>query len=100
MAVQDGVIAAVGSREDAEGWPAAEVIDFGAAVLTPGLVDCHIHPVFGLELTRGCDLSGATDLAEVRALLRAEAEATPAGTGCGAGDWTRMCSDPPPPTAS
>ncbi len=83
VAVQDGVIAAVGSREDAEGWPAAEVIDFGAAVLTPGLVDCHIHPVFGLELTRGCDLSGAKDLAEVRALLRAEAEATPAG------DWVR-----------
>lgn len=83
VAVQDGVIAAVGSRSDAENWPAAEVIDFGAAVLTPGLVDCHIHPVFGLELTRGIDLSGATDLAGVRALLRAEAEAAPAG------DWVR-----------
>ncbi|WP_104173871.1 amidohydrolase [Arthrobacter sp. Y81] len=83
VAVQDGVIAAVGSRADAEGWPAAEVIDFGAAVLTPGLVDCHIHPVFGLELTRGCDLSGAKDLAGVRALLRAEAEAIPPG------DWVR-----------
>ncbi|MDQ0076549.1 amidohydrolase [Arthrobacter oryzae] len=83
VAVQGGVIAAVGSREDAAGWPAAEVIDFGAAVLTPGLVDCHIHPVLGLELTRGCDLSGAKDLAEVRALLRAEAEAVPSG------DWVR-----------
>ncbi|MBT2535833.1 amidohydrolase [Arthrobacter sp. ISL-69] len=83
VAVQDGVIAAVGTRADAEGWPAAEVIDFGAAVLTPGLVDCHIHPVFGLELIRGCDLSGAKDLAEVRALLRAEAEAIPPG------DWVR-----------
>lgn len=83
VAVQGGVIAAVGSRSDAEAWPAAEVIDFGAAVLTPGLVDCHIHPVFGVELTRGCDLSGAKDLAGVRALLRAEAEAaTP-------GDWVR-----------
>ena len=83
VAVEDGVIAAVGSRDDAEKWQAAEVIDFGPAVLTPGLVDCHIHPVFGLELTRGRDLSGATDLAEVRALLRAEAAATPAG------DWVR-----------
>ncbi|WP_368074304.1 hypothetical protein [Arthrobacter sp. 24S4-2] len=45
VAVQNGVIAAVGSRSDAEGWPAAQVIDFGAAVLTPGLVDCHMHPV-------------------------------------------------------
>jgi predicted amidohydrolase YtcJ len=83
VAVQDGAIAAVGSRSDAENWPAAEVIDFGAAVLTPGLVDCHIHPVFGLELTRGCDLSGANGLAEVRALLRAEAAATPSG------EWVR-----------
>lgn len=83
VAVQDGVIAAVGSRADAENWPPAEVIDFGAAVLTPGLVDCHIHPVFGLELVRGCDLSAANNLAEVRALLRAETEATPAG------NWVR-----------
>ncbi|AXJ10891.1 amidohydrolase [Arthrobacter sp. PM3] len=83
VAVRDGVIAAVGSRSDAESWPAAEVIDFGASVLTPGLVDCHMHPVLGLELTRGCDLSGAGDLAGVRALLRAEAATTPPG------DWVR-----------
>jgi predicted amidohydrolase YtcJ len=83
VAVRDGVIAAVGSRADAAGWQAAEVIDFGDAVLTPGLVDCHIHPVFGLELTRGCDLSGAADLAAVRALLRAEAAATAPG------EWVR-----------
>jgi predicted amidohydrolase YtcJ len=83
VAVRGGVIAAVGSRADAAGWQAAEVIDFGDAVLTPGLVDCHIHPVFGLELTRGCDLSGAADLAAVRALLRAEAAATAPG------EWVR-----------
>lgn len=84
VAVRNGVIAAVGSRADASAWPAAaEVIDFGAAVLTPGLVDCHIHPVFGLEMAMGCDLSGAQSLAEVRSLLRSEAEAA------GPGDWVR-----------
>jgi predicted amidohydrolase YtcJ len=83
VAVRDGVIAAVGSRAEAAGWQAAEVIDFGAGVLTPGLVDCHMHPVFGVELTRGCDLAGAADLAAVRALLRAEAAAT------GPDDWVR-----------
>ncbi|MFE4541698.1 amidohydrolase [Arthrobacter sp. NPDC056727] len=83
VAVQDGMIAAVGTRADAAGWPAAEVIDFGDAVLAPGLVDCHMHPVLGLELTRGCDLSGAADLAAVRALLRAEAAATAPG------EWVR-----------
>ncbi|MFP3463165.1 amidohydrolase [Arthrobacter globiformis] len=79
VAVRNGVIAAVGSRADAAGWQAAEVTDFGDAVLTPGLVDCHMHPVFGVELTRGCDLSGAADLPAVRALLRAEADATAPG---------------------
>ena len=83
VAVRNGVVAAVGSRAEAAGWPAANVIDFGDAVLTPGLVDCHMHPVFGLELTRGCDLSGAADLATVRELLRAEAAST------GPGEWVR-----------
>ncbi|WP_125610155.1 amidohydrolase [Specibacter cremeus] len=77
VAVQDGLIAAVGSRDDAAAWrtAATEVIDLGSATLTPGLVDCHIHPVFGLDLTSGCELSGAQNLDDVRALLRAEADA-------------------------
>ncbi|SDW56807.1 hypothetical protein SAMN04487912_103389 [Arthrobacter sp. cf158] len=75
VAVSGGVIAAVGSREDAQTWrqPGTRVVDLGSATLTPGLVDCHIHPVFGLDLTIGVDLSGATSLEDVRSLLRAEA---------------------------
>jgi predicted amidohydrolase YtcJ len=74
VAVSDGLIAAVGTREDAQQWrkPGTRVVDLGGATLTPGLVDCHIHPVFGLDLTIGCDLSGASTLVDVRALLRAE----------------------------
>ncbi|MET4620279.1 putative amidohydrolase YtcJ [Arthrobacter sp. 2762] len=74
VAVSAGMIAAVGSREDAQEWrkPGTRVVDLGGATLTPGLVDCHIHPVFGLDLTIGCDLSGASTLAEIRALLLAE----------------------------
>jgi hypothetical protein len=79
IAVRDGRIQAIGTRDEARSWGESEVIDFGGAVLTPGLVDCHVHPVMGLDMTRGCDLSGITDLAAVRALLRAEAEATPPG---------------------
>lgn len=84
VAVRKGRIDAIGTRKDAESWgQAREVLDFGDAVLTPGLVDCHVHPVMGLDMTRGVDLSGMTDFAAVRALLRAEADATPAG------EWVR-----------
>lgn len=74
VAVSGGVIAAVGSRQDAEEWrqSGTRMVDLGSATLTPGLVDCHIHPVFGLDLTIGVDLSGASTLEEVRALLRTE----------------------------
>ncbi|GGS08548.1 amidohydrolase [Streptomyces nojiriensis] len=47
------------------------VVDLKGAVVTPGLVDGHIHPVSGAELTHGLDLSGCTDLEQVRAALAA-----------------------------
>ncbi|ASN20294.1 amidohydrolase [Arthrobacter sp. YN] len=76
VAVRDGVITAVGSRAEALDWAHAgtRVVDLGNATLTPGLVDCHIHPVFGLDLTIGVDLSGAATVEEVRALLTSESE--------------------------
>ncbi|MER6299849.1 amidohydrolase [Kitasatospora sp. NPDC001539] len=74
LAVVDGRIAALGDdrtiRELADA--ATTVIDLRGAVVTPGLVDGHLHPVTGAELTHGLDLSGCTDLAEVRAALAAE----------------------------
>jgi predicted amidohydrolase YtcJ len=81
VAVTEGRITAVGTREDAAGWrgPGTAVADLGSGVLVPGLVDSHIHPVFGLELTTGVDLSGAQDLAEVRRRLQQEAAHTEPG---------------------
>ncbi|MCP2046762.1 UNVERIFIED_ORG: putative amidohydrolase YtcJ [Paenarthrobacter nicotinovorans] len=75
VAVSHGTVTAVGSRADAQAWRQAgtRMVDLGSATLTPGLVDCHIHPVFGLDLTVGVDLSGASTLEEVRSLLRAHA---------------------------
>ncbi|MET4538826.1 putative amidohydrolase YtcJ [Arthrobacter bambusae] len=76
VAVRDGVITAVGSRAEAQDWAhdGTRVVDLGSATLTPGLVDCHIHPVFGLDLTIGVDLSSAATLEEVCALLQFESE--------------------------
>lgn len=72
VAVTGGLITAVGDRRDAAGWRGAgtRVIDLGAATVTPGLVDGHIHPVLGLGLTRGADLSAVRDLDELTAALR------------------------------
>jgi imidazolonepropionase len=50
IAWRDGRIAWLGARDDLPGAPAAladEVIDAGGGWITPGLVDCHTHVVFG-----------------------------------------------------
>jgi predicted amidohydrolase YtcJ len=75
VAVRDGVIAAVGTRDDVRDWRGrhTEVIDVGAAVLTPGLTDAHSHPVMGLQLAQDVDLSAARDLDDVRFRLAAAA---------------------------
>ncbi|MEU8762960.1 amidohydrolase [Streptomyces sp. NPDC048659] len=73
VAVRDGLITAVGDDTDARAWrgPRTEVVDLGGATLTPGLTDAHSHPVWGLEMAEGTDLSAVTDLDGLRAALRA-----------------------------
>jgi imidazolonepropionase len=44
IVVEDGVISWVGPRTDAP--PAADDLDLGTALVTPGLVDAHTHPVY------------------------------------------------------
>ncbi len=78
VAIRDGRIAAIGSREELVAG-AARVHDIGNGCITPGLVDAHIHPIFGLELARGADLSSVTSSEELTAALKAEALAQPEG---------------------
>ncbi|WP_329276927.1 amidohydrolase [Streptomyces sp. NBC_00691] len=79
----DGRIAALGDDRDvrALAGPATTVVDLKGAVVTPGLVDGHLHPVSGAELTHGLDLSYCADLDDVREALAREARTL------GRGDW-------------
>ncbi|MGR0219936.1 amidohydrolase [Agromyces sp. ZXT2-6] len=83
VAIADGRILAIGDRDELQGLidDATAVIELPGAAILPGFVDSHIHPVFGLALTRGADLTGCRTLAEVEQRLRAELESL------GDGDW-------------
>ncbi|MFI9824959.1 amidohydrolase [Streptomyces sp. NPDC052013] len=71
LAAAGGRITALGDDREirALAGTATTVIDLNGAVVTPGLVDGHIHPVGGADLTHGLDLSECTDLEQVRAAL-------------------------------
>ncbi|MFJ4712122.1 amidohydrolase [Streptomyces sp. NPDC088785] len=76
LAVTDGRITAVGDTatlvRDCAG-PRTERLALAGATVTPGLVDAHSHPVWGLRMATGTDLSGVRDLDALRdALRRAE----------------------------
>ncbi|MFF1510715.1 amidohydrolase [Streptomyces sp. NPDC058326] len=73
VAVHGGLITALGTDAEARTWagPGTETVDLAGATLTPGLTDAHSHPVWGLEMFTGTDLSGVTDLEGLRAALTA-----------------------------
>ncbi|MFB8080979.1 amidohydrolase [Streptomyces sp. NPDC056013] len=79
----DGRIAALGDDREirALAGPATTVVDLKSAVVTPGLVDGHVHPVSGAELTHGLDLSYCADLDDVREALAREVREL------GRGEW-------------
>ncbi|MFF3606166.1 amidohydrolase [Streptomyces sp. NPDC002463] len=70
----DGRISALGDDREirALAGPASTVVDLKGAVVTPGFVDGHLHPVTGAELTHGLDLSYCVDLDDVREALARE----------------------------
>lgn len=71
VAISGNRILAVGGDslcDDVRG-PASSVVDLRGATVTPGLVDSHIHPVMGLQMTQGVDLSRCTTIEDVRTSL-------------------------------
>ena len=82
IALSGGRVLEVGSLETLAPLigPETNVEQYAGAVMTPGLTDAHTHIVFGLELTRGVQLTDMT-LEQVREALAEEAART------GEGDW-------------
>lgn len=95
LAVRDGQVLAVGSREEvlAAAGPAARVVDLGDATVVPGLTDSHGHLAGLGQALAGVRLEGTMSLDEVRKRLE---EAPPTayqgdwlmGQGWDQNDWT------------
>jgi imidazolonepropionase len=47
IGIADGKIVRVGKRTELAGFRAREVVALGGAWVTPGLIDCHTHLIFG-----------------------------------------------------
>ena len=82
LALGNGRVLATGATGDLRRlYPAAVTRHLDGALLIPGFNDAHCHPSFAAEQTLRVDLgpASAPDSATALELLRARAEATPAG---------------------
>jgi len=57
LIIDDGIISAVGRRDAVEIPANARVVNFGDSILTPGLIDLHVHGGAGHDVMEGSDES-------------------------------------------
>ena len=74
IAISGGRIVRMAPASAAQDWTAQQIVQLPSdSTLVPGLVDSHSHPVSGLALTEGVDLSGCSDFADARRRIANEA---------------------------
>lgn len=94
LAVKGGRIAALGASREIRKWigPQTQVLDVGGKLVTPGLIDSHVH-LLGLgRAKQQLDLTGTTSQREIVRLVRRRAEELPPnrwviGRGWDQNDW-------------
>lgn len=91
VAVRDGRIVAVGTREEAlaTAGPTAAVVDLDGGTLLPGFQDAHVHPLEGGMALERCDLTSVHALDDYLKAARAWADAHPAAAWVVGGGWYR-----------
>jgi len=78
IAIEDGLVAAVGSRADIER-PGDHIVEFDGAFVTPGFRDTHIHAIPYAALLSGCSLKAATTMGDLIDRLSTHARSVPSG---------------------
>ncbi|MBL8268046.1 amidohydrolase [Steroidobacter sp.] len=90
VAIADGRYVFVGSRAEAQAFvgPKTQQIEAGDAMVMPGLVDAHVHPLMGgIKALYECNFAFTATPEQVAAALQACAEKTPEGTWIKGGQW-------------
>ena len=75
IGIRGGKVAFAGSRDEAYGFDAKEVLDFGGNTVLPGFIDTHVHVIPSGIFMTSADLSGAASIADVLRLIREHAAA-------------------------
>ncbi|MDR6573594.1 putative amidohydrolase YtcJ [Curtobacterium sp. 320] len=93
--VRDGIIAAVGDRDDldARASPDVEVRNAGGASVIPGVHDTHVHPPFAGAALLGIDLSPVHDADAYARIIREYAAAHPDEPVLVGSGWYGDCYD-------
>ena len=88
VGVVDGVIAAIGHRDEVrDRIGQAEEIDLAGGLLSPGFIDAHLHPIMGGAERNQCDLNDAASREEVLRIVAEFAAALPEDAWVTGGGW-------------
>ncbi len=85
MAVRNGRIMAVGSKEDIDDFiqPGTHVIDLKGRMVLPGLIDSHSHPVSASQFEADHEIPTFETISEVLAYVRERTRVVPKGEWIG-----------------